>query len=209
MATRKIDPVGGGEKHGTIEIAYVKLSGNDTTLQKAVDAFTTLINKQSGNGRVVLAPKPVSALNGATTNGTSESHATEEEPIEAEATEPDEPAMAATPKAPRKSAPPVALPIDTNTAKSLDDFVKPYKLDSNEEKYLAVAAWMKAQHSGTALKAGHIVTIFKHLDWALPKDVTMPLRRLVSKDYQWLERVGTGDYQIHQVGESKLAKLKI
>jgi hypothetical protein len=210
MAARKGDPVGGGEKHGTIEIAYVKLSGNDTTLQKAVDAFTTLIKQQSGNARVLVA-KPVNALNGATSNGHStEADATEEEAIEVEAQESEQPEEAAsTPKTTRKFAPPVALSIDTNTKVSLDDFVKQYKLESNEDKYLAVAAWMKAQHPGTAVKAGHIVTIFKHLDWTLPKDVAFPFRRLVSKNFQWLERVGSGDYQIHQVGESKLAKLKI
>jgi hypothetical protein len=58
------------------------------------------------------------------------------------------------------------------------------------------------------LKAGLIVTLCKHLDWTLPADVTMPLRKMVNKKLQWLERVGTGDYQIHQIGESKLAKLK-
>jgi hypothetical protein len=210
MAARKGDLGGGGEKHGTIEIAYVKLSGNDTTLQKAVDAFTTLIKQQSGNGRVLVA-KPVNALNGAPSNGHStEANAAEEDAIEMAAQEPDEPEEAAsTPKAARKFAPPAALPIETNTATSLDDFVKQYKLDSNEDKYLAVAAWMKSQHPGTPVKAGHIVTIFNHLDWPLPKDVTFPFRRLSSKAYQWIERVGSGDYQIHQVGESKLAKLKI
>lgn len=212
MATRKVEPVGGGEKHGTIEIAYVKLSGNDTTLQKVIDAFTTLVKQPPGNGRVVTAPKPVNALNGATNGASTDATVLEEEPIEAEAQEPEqqpEPTASTTPKPVRKFALPVALPIETQTAVPIDSFVKQYKLESNEQKYLAVAAWMKSQHSGTPMKAGHIVTIFKHLDWPLPKDVTMPLRRLVSKTHQWLERVGTGDYQIHQVGVSELAKLKI
>jgi hypothetical protein len=58
------------------------------------------------------------------------------------------------------------------------------------------------------LKAGLIVTLYKHLDWTAPADVTATLRRLVSNDYQWIERLGRGEYRIHQIGESKLAKLK-
>jgi hypothetical protein len=39
--------------------------------------------------------------------------------------------------------------------------------------------------------------------------VTMPPRRLSSKKFQWLKRTTRGEYQIHQIGESKLAKLKV
>src|SRR5262245_16729689 len=62
MAARKSDPIGGGEKQGTIEIAYVKLAGNDATLQKVVDAFTALINRPMTNGNALSSAKRVNAL---------------------------------------------------------------------------------------------------------------------------------------------------
>src|SRR5262245_5777577 len=60
MGSRKTDP-GAGEKHGTIELAYVRLSGNDATLQEAVRTFNTLISR-GANGNVLSSPKRVNVL---------------------------------------------------------------------------------------------------------------------------------------------------
>lgn len=216
MSTRKSDPGVGGEKQGTIEIAYVKLAGNDATLQEAVKAFNALINRQATNGAVLPGAKRVNSLP-AVTKATSNGHGDalpfneEDDTIEVDSLNgPEEghhPPAPVSPKPQRKYSMPTAISIDTEAGMSVDDFVKQYKLESNEEKYLALAGWLRA-HRQVPLKAGLIVTLFKHLDWTLPADVTMPLRRMVNKKLQWLERVGTGDYQIHQIGESKLAKLK-
>lgn len=212
MAPRKTDPVGGGgEKHGTIEIAYIKLGGNDATLQKVVDAFTTLISRSPGNGHVLQTPKrvntlPVGTKAAQTGNGTETQAENESIDIEPTEVEDVEEAAPVTPRTPRKYNVPTAIPIDTETGESVRDFVKKYKVDSHEDKYLALAGWLKAQRPTQPLKAGLIVTLYKHLDWNQPADVTMPLRRLSSKDYQWLERKDRGQYVIHQVGSSELAK---
>jgi hypothetical protein len=213
MATRKVDS-GGGDKQGSIEIAYVKLAGNDTTLQKVVDAFTTLISRPVSSGTALPTTKRVNALPAsnlkATPNGNGQEAALVEDEsidVQPDAVEANEPVTPAAPKPQRKYALPTGIPIDTESGMSVDNYVKQYKLESNEEKYLALAGWLKTYRQ-VPLKAGLIVTLCKHLDWTLPADVTMPLRKMVNKKLQWLERVGTGDYQIHQIGESKLAKLK-
>jgi len=217
MASRKNDPVGGGvgEKQGSIEIAYVKLTGNDVTLQDAVRAFSGLINRAAVNGNVLSGAKRVNTLPAAPTQATNgnghEPVASEDEAIDVDADETEATEQAAAPAGPRaarKYNVPTAISIDTETGTSVGSFVAQYKVDTHEDKYLALAGWLKAHRSQQPLKAGLIVTLYKHFDWTPPADVTMPLRRLSSKDYQWLERTSRGEYQIHQIGESKLAKLK-
>jgi hypothetical protein len=216
MATRKSDPVG-GDKQGTIEIAYVKLAGNDATLQKVVDAFTTLVSRPA-NGNVLPAAKRVNTLPAApkaTSNGHGDDALpfTDEENVDVDTSDVqddvEETAAPAGPKQPRKYNVPTAIQIETASGTSVDEYVKQYKLDSHEEKYLGLAGWLKTHRQQTPMKAGHIVTLYKHLDWTPPADVTMPFRRLSSKKFQWLERLSRGEYQIHQIGESKLAKLKV
>jgi hypothetical protein len=109
---------------------------------------------------------------------------------------------------PRKYSVPTAIAIDTETGTSVAEFVAQYKLETDQDKYLALATWLK-QHRAQPLKAGLIITLYDHLGWTRQADVTMPMRRLASKKFQWLERIGKGEYQIHQIGESRLAKLRI
>jgi hypothetical protein len=51
-----------GDRQGSIEIAYVKLNGNDATLQEAVRAFSTLLNRPASSMNTLPTPKRVNVL---------------------------------------------------------------------------------------------------------------------------------------------------
>src|SRR6266545_4684754 len=124
MATRKNDPVGGGEKQGTIEIAYVKLAGNDATLQAAVNAFSTLINRSAHNGNAIAPAKRVNSLPGESSNGKTAAVAREDVAATAVETDnttenesaTDDAVEARGPRQPRKYSLPTAIPIETEAA---------------------------------------------------------------------------------------------
>jgi hypothetical protein len=205
MATRKTDPVGGGEKQGKIEIAYVKLEGNDATLQEAVKAFSALINRQATNGAVLSAAKRVNALP-ARTNG-----ATGQEPVDdqldlldteqvgtpEEVTEPTE----TSPRQAKKTGPmkypePKLLDIDFNApAVSLKEFLKGKAQKSHNEKFLVIGAWFREHGGAEDVTSDHVYSAYRAMNWKSRKNMLQPFYFLQGKG--WVTKTDSGWRMTH------------
>jgi hypothetical protein len=209
MAPRKFDQA--VEKQGKIKFMFFELEGNDATLQDAIRSINGIVNRTViGNGsaqRRVLASAAPAPLSNGQGEPVAEDEAIEVDLLEEEEDDATQRRAARTPR--KGVTPPTAIPFDMETAVSLKDYVAQYKLETDQDRYLALAGWLKAHRAGAPLKAGLILTLYGHMDWKTQVDVTMPLRRLSTKKMQWLERTGAGEYQIATLGESKLSKLKV
>lgn len=133
----------------------------------------------------------------------------EEEIEDADAVEVEAPTKSPRQRAqrPAKSAPEV-LEIDMLTDLSLADYVKGMNLESNQKRFLAIAAWFK-EHRGTSLvTAAHIYTGFRTLKWSVNiPDFAQPLRNL--KHSKYMTTPGEkGLYAINHLGIAEVEKLR-
>ena len=145
MAVRKGDTVV-SEKQGKIELVFVRLEGNDATLQEVVRTFNGLVNRSATGAPLNGSATPSKAALPSRAPVEARSEAVPSNaPADAEVAEPeaeDETVEAAAPKTPRKYPLPTAIPVETEAPLSLVDYLAGYKLESEQDKYLAFAGWL-------------------------------------------------------------------
>jgi hypothetical protein len=207
MGTRKTDPVGGGEKHGTIEIAYVKLAGNDATLQEAVKAFSTLINRQPTNGAALPVAKRVNALP-VRTNGTNSATGQEQSDdqldlLDAEQVDTPDDAEPedASPRQAKKATPmkypePKLLDIDFNAPDvPLKEFLKGKPQKSHTERFLVISAWFREHGGVEEVTSDHAYSAYRAMDWKSRKNMLQPFYVLQGKG--WVTKTDKGWRMTH------------
>jgi hypothetical protein len=90
---------------------------------------------------------------------------------------------------------------------SLKDFCEQKSPDSDWNRYLVIAYWLKKYRDITAVTMDHIHTCYRHMGWHTPKNAAQPLRELKSKR-DWLSKgASKGEYQINHVGENEVMKM--
>lgn len=111
------------------------------------------------------------------------------------------------PKVSRKPTTPDVLDLDFDSEVSLKSFADGHNaIDSDVERYLAIAAWFKEHRDTSAVTTAHIYTGYRTLEWpAGIEDFGAILRYLKS---QKLMTSGTrGEYAINHLGLARVKKL--
>lgn len=226
--TRKAD--GGGER-GTVKFRIVEfeLAGNDATLQESLRSITAAINRAADGAAIALPSQPRqprqltptgAAVPAAPKNGRRQQGETTATGMSADDTDGDEndagaidddeaeareaSVGAASGASRAQYHTPKVLEIDIESGTGLKAYLAGRHLDTHNDKYLAIAAWFQMHREIPAVGVGQIYTCYKLNGWTPPSDASMPLRRMVSKGFQWFEKAGRGKYRINQVGMSKV-----
>ena len=210
--TRKSDP---GAEQGKVKVRFFEfeVSGDDHTIQEGLRSMTAALNRAMGASivptkRVNTLPAAAETgnghdngsaivdLDGVTDEGESGTSDVETTPVSGSRTARE-----------RRYTVPQALAIDLTSGMAFRDYASEYNLDGDQSRYLTIGGWLK-EHRQLPISGGALLTIYKEMDWQVQKDITMPLRKLASKNFQWFRRVGRGEYEITHIGEGELRKLK-
>lgn len=109
------------------------------------------------------------------------------------------------PSAPRS---PKILDLPMKEAKEpLGDYIaRKSPSDSDRDRYLAIAGWLKENLGLTEVTMDHIHTCYRLLEWQTPKDASSPFRNM--KKEGWFSKgQGTGYYGLTHVGENRIMKM--
>lgn len=100
----------------------------------------------------------------------------------------------------RKPAPtPNVIDIDMKTDVSLKAFVADKNSDSQQKKYLIVAAWLKEHRETNGVTPDHIYTCFRSMEWSVGiPDFGQPLRNLKRKKF--FSQNAKGEFEINHLG---------
>ena len=100
---------------------------------------------------------------------------------------------------------PTILDLDIKSAKTpLKDFCEGKKVgDSDSDRYLAIAFWLKENLSIAEVTMDHIHTCYRFLNWQTPTDASSPLRN--GKQQGWFTKgKAKGAYILNHVGDNKV-----
>lgn len=111
------------------------------------------------------------------------------------------------PTAPRKFRTPKVLDIDLKSGVSFVSFAEKKNPQSDQLKFLIVAAWFKEHRKDIeAITVDHVYTCYRAANWSTAiGDFSSPLRNL--KHAQFLEKAGRGAYVINHLGLDKVDKM--
>ncbi|MDP2276182.1 MAG: hypothetical protein Q8N23_34995 [Archangium sp.] len=83
-------------------------------------------------------------------------------------------------------------------------FAEAKRPESNNEKYMVCASWLRKELGIKALTNDHLYSCFTALEWKVPKDVGQPLRNMKNKQFV---QNPAGDWELHSNGEQCVARL--
>jgi hypothetical protein len=187
-----------------------ELEGANAAVENSIKNLTTVIMQKNGAG----APaKPALRGNGASpvlppapagTDVVEEPENLEEQVVGAE-----EETVESTPaklRVPRKLPVPEVINIDlTSGDMPFEKYSQGKKLDTDWNKYLACAMWLKEHRDLTTVTDDHIYTMFKFMKWTVPGDVAAPLRSM--KKQGWFTTPERGKYAINHLGENEVNRM--
>lgn len=98
------------------------------------------------------------------------------------------------------------IEIDCKTEVSLKAFCDAVKLETDSQKHLAIATWLKRHRATPEISAGLLLTCLRWMKWRVPNDITMPLRKLKQRN---LFKAGSapGLFAITHIGENEFDML--
>ncbi len=129
-----------------------------------------------------------------------EEQATDAEAVTAEAS------SSAKPRGPRKFPVPEVIDIDLISGEMpFEKYCEGKNLNTDWNKYLACAAWLKEHRNIAAITDDHIYTMFKFMKWSLTADVAAPLRGM--KKQGWFTTPERGKYAINHLGENEVNRM--
>jgi hypothetical protein len=202
--------VSGPEDRAKVKFRVIEfeLEGANAAVENSVKNLTTVIMQKNGAS---VPAKPILRGNGAAQvlpansgTGVVEEPDNSDDPVEA-VEEPIE-TGASKPRAQRK--PPVVEVIDidlTSGDMPFEKYCQGRKLDTDWNKYLACAMWLKEYRALPTVTDDHIYTMFKFMKWPVPGDVAGPLRGL--KKQGWFTTPERGKYAINHLGENEVNRM--
>ena len=109
---------------------------------------------------------------------------------------------------PRKVKTPTVLELDLKSEPTWQDFAKEHDPQTDFDRFLTVALWLKEARSIAAVTADHVYTCYRAIGWSTSiADFAKPLRNL--RDRQFMNTGPTpGEYAINHLGVDRVLKLK-
>ena len=187
-----------------------ELEGANATVESSVKNLTTVIMQKNGASA---PPKPVLRGNGAAPVLPAAPTATEieepenlEEQLVSGAEEDVAESSPTRPRVPRK--PPTFEVIDIDLTSGEMPFTKYCEgknLDTDWNKYLVCAEWLKEYRGLAAVTADHFYTMLRFMKWTVPGDAAAPLRAM--KKQGWFTTPERGKYAINHLGENEVNRM--
>jgi hypothetical protein len=204
--------VNGPDDHAKVKFRVIEfeLEGANAAVENSVRNLTTVIMQKNG---AVAPAKPALRGSGAgpvlpaapAVTEVAEEPENFEQPVvgtEAEAVE----SSPAKPRGPRKLPVPDVIAIDlTSGDMPFEKYCQGKKLDTDWNKCLACAMWLKEYRALPTITDDHIYTIFKFMKWPVPGDVSGPLRGM--KKQGWFTTPERGKYAINHLGENEVNRM--
>jgi hypothetical protein len=111
----------------------------------------------------------------------------------------------------RRSPPrtPQILDLDFKSAAiPLTDFCAKLNPDSDNEKYIVIAYWLKHFQLASEVTADHIHTGFRHMKWNTPAEAGQPLRNLKTRSYGYLKAGSKpGAFVVTHIGDNHVLEM--
>ena len=79
--------------------------------------------------------------------------------------------------------------------------------ESDWDKYLLVAWWLKKNLDISEITSAHIYTCYKFMKWQVPRDIPQPLRDMKSKKSWFSKCADRGAYALNHIGENEVSKM--
>ncbi len=193
---------------GTSRIRFIMLDAEiaEGDLSQVTQAIQNALRPTPGAPRVIAAPPALSS-------GAQASHGDDalpildeqdtEDSIEAPAPQTGRSERAAKP---RKYPSPEVIELDLKSDPSFASFIEKKKIDSDTDRYLAVAAWFKECRQIDEIGPNHVYTCYRAVHWPCNiKDFAQPLRALKFRDF--MTTPSRGLYAINHIGLDRVAEL--
>jgi len=193
-----------GHDKGKVKVRVIEfeLDGSNQTLRESIKDIVGAIGRTQFV-RVGTTAPPAALPGGAGSgNGTTIPEGAEFLGAE-EAAEPEDDGT----DAPRKPRPaprtPQVLDLDLRAGTvPLTEFLTKLNVESDTDRYAAIAYWMQAVLKVEGVSADHIHTGYRSMKWTTPRDASSPLRTLKGRDYGYMKSgPKTGTYLLNHVGE--------
>ena len=203
-------------ERGRVKVRYMEIDvegGSSAILEglRTVTAAFAKDNTRTVNGASqprVLAPtgqsKPLAPKNGELFADAAAPEATEF------AAEPDESVASDTEGSKPKRKPSYpncqlveGLDLEQGTP-NLRAFAEAKNPESDLERYMVCASWLKKERGIKSLTNNHVYHCFTALDWRVPKDVGSPFRKMKKKQFT---QNAASEWELHSIGEQVVARL--
>jgi hypothetical protein len=203
--------VSGPDDHAKVKFRVIEfeLEGANAAVENSVRSLTTVIMQKNGAAapakpalkgnvaRPVLAAAPTGTEVVEEPENLEEQTVSQEEPSEFTSTKP---------RVPRKMTVPEVIDVDlTSGDMPFEKYCQGKKLDTDWNKYLACAMWLKEYRALPTVTDDYIYTMFKFMKWPIPGDVTAPLRGM--KKQGWFTTPERGKYAINHIGENEVNRM--
>jgi hypothetical protein len=103
---------------------------------------------------------------------------------------------------------PEVLDLDLSAGEmSFQTFCESKRPESDWDKYLLIAWWLKKNLDIAEITSAHIYTCFQYMHWQVPRDIPQPLRDMKSKK-SWFNKCDErGAYALNHIGENVVSKM--
>lgn len=194
---------------GKVKFRFVEfeLEGSNSTIEDSIKSIVSSMNRAPiGPVRTVPPNKQTLQISSPTGN---ENGQVEDLPMDESQTEDaDEPREESrgegTPGKPRKYTVPKFLKdldLDSGTV-SFKKFADEQKPESDNRKYIVIAAWLKKHRNLDVITPDHIYTCNQKMAWKTQRDVGQPFRQMKKKSY--FDAAGRNLWSITHVGLDQL-----
>jgi hypothetical protein len=119
----------------------------------------------------------------------------------------DEPSRQARRRSPPRT--PQIIDLDLTSAKvPLAEFCQKLNPESDNEKYVVIAFWLKHFSVAAEVTMDHIHTCYRHMKWSTPAEAGQPLRNLKARKYGYVNKGSKpGAFVITHIGENHVLGL--
>lgn len=181
----------------TFRIVDFEIEANNATLQDTIRSIVNSIGRGPSQQMRVLdsnSAESQAAINDGAEQSSAES--TAEEDLGSSRSEPRL-ARKSSPRSPR-----VLDDLKVQDAKvPLKEYINERNPGGHNERYLAIAMWLKENFNLSEISMDHVHTCYRHLGSNTPKDASAPFRSMTNQNGWFTKATGKGPYAINHVGE--------
>lgn len=190
-------------------VLFFHVNNNPAAFQEAIRLATTALHRATGSAAMVVAPAaPPKQLKSPSVQADSATLSQPTATPEPEAFTEETAAVdeVRQPRRAKKESPKMLTEYDFA---SFADWKKKYKIETNQDRALVAAAYMRDEHKVSEFGIDHMYTCFHFGDWSNPnsyRDLLNDTRRKA----KWLDSASKrGLFKLVPFGENRLRELKV
>jgi hypothetical protein len=190
---------------GRVKFRFLEfeLDGSDHTLQESLKSIAAAISRGPSGQKLIASPGRIESEETESIEASDLQEATEKDSAKADESQsrPASSRSAGTPRTPK------VLDLDLKKGPvTLEEFCKKKNPTGDNQKYLAIAHWLKENLNIIEVSMDHVHTCYRTMGWHTPKDASGPLRAM--KRSGWFQKgKEVGTYSINHVGDNEVSKM--